>query len=53
MINHAALDIPNETLLALKVTADQASQAVLMAAAVRFFEMRRLSGDAWLADEPR
>ena len=55
MINHAALDIPNETLLALKVTADQASQAVLMAAAVKFFEMGHLSSGAAarLAGVPR
>ena len=55
MINHVALDIPNETLLALKVTSDQASQIVLMAAAVKFFEVGRLSSGAAarLAGVPR
>ncbi|MDP3046002.1 MAG: UPF0175 family protein [Chloroflexota bacterium] len=54
-MSHVALDIPNETLLALKVTADQASQTVLMAAAVKFFEMGRLSSGAAarLAGVPR
>ena len=54
-MNHVALDIPNETLLALKVTADQASRTVLMAAAVKFFEMGRLSSGAAarLAGVPR
>ena len=55
MISHVALEIPNGTLLALKVTADQASQTVLMAAAVKFFEMGRLSSGAAarLAGVPR
>jgi predicted HTH domain antitoxin len=55
MINQVILDIPSETLLALKVTSDQASQTLLMAAAVKFFELGRLSSGAaaQLAGVPR
>jgi Uncharacterised protein family (UPF0175) len=55
MINQVILDIPNETLLALRVTSDQASQTLLMAAAAKFFELGRLSSGAaaQLAGVPR
>jgi predicted HTH domain antitoxin len=55
MINHVILDIPSESLLALRVTSDQASQTLLMAAAIKFFELGRLSSGAAarLAGVPR
>lgn len=49
------LDIPNESLLALKVSADEASELLRFAAAVKLFEMGRLSSGAAarLAGVPR
>ncbi|MBI5649280.1 MAG: UPF0175 family protein [Chloroflexi bacterium] len=55
MLNHLVVDIPSETLLALKVTPERASETVLMAAAVKFYELGRLSSGAAarLAGVPR
>jgi predicted HTH domain antitoxin len=49
------LDIPNESLLALKVSADEASELLRLAAAVKLFELGRLSSGAaaHLAGVPR
>ena len=49
------LDIPNESLLALKVSADEASELLRLAAAVKLFELGRLSSGAaaHLAGIPR
>jgi len=49
------LDIPNETLLALKISEAEASETLRMAAAVKLFELGRLSSGAAarLAGVPR
>lgn len=55
MINQVVLEIPSETLLALKVSPGQIGEQVRMAAAVKFFELGRLSSGAAarLAGVPR
>ena len=49
------MDIPDESLLALKLSEDQAEEALRMAAAVKLFELGRLSSGAAarLAGVPR
>jgi predicted HTH domain antitoxin len=49
------VDVPNETLLALRVSADAAGDRLLLAAAVKLFEMGELSSGAaaHLAGLPR
>lgn len=44
MVGH--LNIPDETLLALKLSADAAEREVVLAAAVKLYEMGRLSAGA-------
>lgn len=54
-MSQITLSIPDETLLALKLTPDQLSRDLLLAAAVKLYELGRLSSGAAakLAGVPR
>ena len=45
-MSRIVMEIPDESLLALKLSPDQAEEALRMAAAVKFFELGRLSSGA-------
>ncbi len=54
-MSHITIEIPDETLLTLKVSQEEAGEAVRMAAATKFFEIGKLSSEAaaQLAGVPR
>lgn len=54
-MSRIVMEIPNETLLALKISEQEAEPALRMAAAVKLFELGRLSSGAaaHLAGIPR
>jgi predicted HTH domain antitoxin len=45
-MSRITMDIPDESLLALKLSEEQAEEALRMAAAVKLFELKRLSSEA-------
>jgi predicted HTH domain antitoxin len=54
-MSQVTIDIPNETVLALKMPAGEVADALRMAAAVKLYELRKLSSGAAavLAGVPR
>ena len=54
-MSQITIDIPNETVLALKMSAGEVGDALRMAAAVKLYELKRLSSGAAaaLAGVPR